>query len=132
MAAGIPARLTAREGRKFAFTVGTAFAVFAAIAWWRDHPTLRAVLAVLAVLFLVSGALVPSHLGPVQRGWMAMAHAISKVTTPIIMGLIYFVVLTPAGFLRRLFGGNPLESARTPQTVWARRDTPAGDLERQF
>lgn len=132
MAAGIPARLTAAEGRKFAFTVGVAFLVFAGIALWREHPRIATGLTVPGVLLLLAGALVPAHLGGVYRAWMGLAHAISKVTTPIIMGLIYFVVLTPAGVLRRLVAGNPLESARTPQTVWVKREAPAGDLERQF
>jgi hypothetical protein len=39
---------------------------------------------------------------------MKLAHALSKVTTPIFMGIVYFVVLTPIGFIRRSFGGNPL------------------------
>ena len=45
---------------------------------------------------------------------MGLAHAISKVTTPIFMGVVYFVVITPIGFIRRrAFGSNPL-SPRAP------------------
>ena len=50
-------------------------------------------------------------LGPVERAWMGLAHAISKVTTPIVMGVMYLLVLTPVGLLRRRFGGNPLVHA---------------------
>jgi hypothetical protein len=132
VAAGIPARLTPREGRRFAFTVGTAFLVFAGIAWWRDHPLAFKVLAGLGGVLLVLGAAIPSRLGPVYRAWMGLAHAISKVTTPIFMGIVYFLVLTPAGLLRRTLSKNPLTAARTPQTVWVERSSAAGDLERQF
>ncbi len=39
---------------------------------------------------------------------MELAHLISKVTTPIVMGVMYLLVLTPVGLLRRTFGGNPM------------------------
>jgi hypothetical protein len=65
---------------------------------------------------------------------MAFALAISKVTTPVVMGVLYFVVITPAGVVARLFGHNALTRARTPASAWVRRDPGArrGDLERQF
>ena len=100
----IPARLTAHEGRRFAFPVGIAFLLLAAIAWWRSHTLPSQVLGGLGGLLIVAGALVPSHLGPVYRAWMGLAHAISKVTTPIFMGIVYYLVVTPIGLLRRIIG----------------------------
>ena len=133
MAASGPARLTPAEGRKFGLTLAAAFGVLAAITWWRGREYAPIVLGTLAGLFLLGGVLVPSHLGPVQRGWMGMAHAISKVTTPIFMGVVYFLVITPAGLLRRLFGSNTVRSAPGTASGWVdRRATPRGDLTRQF
>ena len=133
MAASGPARLTPAEGRKFGLTLAAAFGVLAAITWWRGREYAPIVLGTLAGLFLLGGVLVPSRLGPVQRGWMGMAHAISKVTTPIFMGVVYFLVITPAGLLRRLFGSNTVRSAPGTASGWVdRRTTPRGDLTRQF
>ena len=133
MAASGPARLTPAEGRKFGLTLAAAFGVLAAITWWRGREYAPIVLGTLAGLFLLGGVLVPSHLGPVQRGWMGMAHAISKVTTPIFMGVVYFLVITPAGLLRRIFGSNTVRSAPGTASGWVdRRATPRGDLTRQF
>jgi hypothetical protein len=90
------------------------------------------VLGIIAGLFGAAGLLVPAHLGPVQRGWMGLAHAISRVTTPIFMGVVYFVVITPIGLLRRVLGGNPLRAHRGA-TGWVdRQQAPRGDLTRQF
>jgi hypothetical protein len=62
-----------------------------------------------------------------------MAHAISKVTTPIFMGVVYFVVIPPGGVVRRLFGANSLRAAQGQASGWIdRRPTPRGDLTRQF
>lgn len=130
----IPTRLTAREGRAFAFPVGAAFLVLMAIAWWRGHPLATQVLGGIAGALLVAGVVLPSHLGPVYRAWMGLAHAISKVTTPIVMGVVYFVVLTPISVLRRTFGGNPMRRPPDDGSFWRVRaeDERRGDLHRQF
>lgn len=133
MAASGPARLSAAEGRKFALTLAAAFAVFGGISWWRGHQWAPLVLGGLAGVFLLGGVLVPTRLGPVQRGWMAMAHAISRVTTPIFMGVVYFLVITPVGLLRRMSGANSLRTAQGKPSGWVdRRVNPRGDLTRQF
>lgn len=131
-----PPRMTAAAGRKFGFTVGIAFLVFAAIAWWRGHPTLTMVLGALGGSLTLAGLVLPTYLGPVERGWMRLAHAISKVTTPIVMGVMYLVVIAPVGVLRRAFGGNPLSHTAPPEGgFWHHR--PAGSrrsrsMRRQF
>lgn len=133
MEAGIPARLTAQQGRKFGFTVGIAFAVFAAIAYWRGHPLSWKVFAALGGTLLAAGAIIPTLLGPVERAWMGLAHLISKVTTPIFMGAVYFLVVTPIALFTRAIGRQPMKHAEVNGGFWIA--TPSGgrsDMERQF
>jgi hypothetical protein len=126
------AGFTATEGRKFGFPVGAAFLLLTGVLVWRGH-ALPAYVTGAAGVFLIVGALaVPSRLGPVYRAWMALALAMSKVTTPIFMGLLYFVVLTPVGAIRRTFGSNPLKRTPTATNYWVSRSAPRGDLRRQF
>ena len=132
MAHGIPARLTAAEGRKFAFTVGTAFLVLGGIAWWRDHPRMWPVLAGLGAAFWAAGLVAPARLGPINRAWMGLALLISKVTTPIFLGIVYFVVMMPVGVLMRLFGRNPVRHQPRDDSFWALRNEPRGRLTNQF
>jgi len=65
---------------------------------------------------------------------MRIAQAVSRITTPILMGVLFFAVLTPIGFLRRLIGNNPLVHEPEEGSYWKSR--PEGehgsDLERQF
>jgi hypothetical protein len=127
--------LTAAEGRRFGLTVGVAFLVLAAILWWRAHPIGAVVLASLGGLLALGGLVLPTQMGPVERAWMRLALAISKVTTPIVMAVMYLVVITPVAWLRRGFGRNPLVHARDDGSYWQRR--PEGSrrtssLERQF
>jgi hypothetical protein len=125
--------LSAAEGRRFAFTLAGAFAVLGAVAWWRGWPTVAPTLLVLATTLAVAGIALPERLGPVERVWMGLAHALSRVTTPIFMGLVYYVVLTPTGVLRRTLGKTPLLAARGKPSCWVdRRESSRGDLTRQF
>lgn len=131
---GVAGRLTPREGRKFGVSVGTAFLVLCGVLVWRGHSTGAVVLAGIGASLILAGLLIPAHLGPVQRAWMRLALAISRVTTPIIMGVIYYLVLTPAGILRRRLGANPIHHSPNDGSYWAPRpqDRRGSDLRRQF
>ena len=137
LATGIPARLTPAEGRKFGLTVGAAF--------------LRARGAALVARTHVTGGAGrrrprrPLCRWPAswcRRGWgrstgpgWGLRRLISKVTTPIFMGIVYFLVLTPTGFLVRAV--RPPPARRTPAgapSYWraARPGSRRGDMEHQF
>ncbi len=134
MATGIPARLTPAEGRKFGFLVGGAFLVLGALLWRRGHHSGGPVSAVAGGLLLLAGLVAPMHLGPVYRAWMGLAGVISRVTTPVFMSIMYFLVLTPAGLLGRLFGHRPLSPPPGAATYWRTRAPGArrGDMDHQF
>ena len=137
MAHPVSARLstdyTAAAGRKFGLTVGIAFGVFSGIAWWREHPRVFVVLASLGAVLVLTALIVPKQLRVVDDAWMKLALLISKVTTPVFMGVIYFVVLTPVGAARRAFGKNALVHRVGPSGLWADRSTsPPSSLDRLF
>ena len=133
MAVDARAGLTPREGRKFGLTVGAAFGVLAAIGLWRGHVILPGALATLGALLALGGLAIPGRLGPVYRVWMRAAHAISKVTTPLFLTIMYLVVLTPAGLLMRALGHNPLRHSESDEGYWAMREPgQSSNLDRQF
>jgi hypothetical protein len=124
LARGVSARLTPAEGRKFGLLVGGMFALIGVLLWRNGHTPVATAVLVLAGALIVAGLAMPARLGPVYRGWMALALAISKVTTPVFMGAIYFLVLTPSGLLARLLGHRPVARARSATSYWQTR--PAG------
>ncbi len=134
MEAGIPARLSVAEGRKFGLTVGVAFLVLAALLqFWRHKETAAAVAGSLGALLVLASLLVPTRLGPVQRAWMGLARLISKVTTPVFMGVVFFIVITPIGLLMRLFGRKALVHREQGGGFWmAPASGGRSDLQRQF
>ena len=131
------ADFSASKGRRFAFTVAAAFAVLGAISYWRGRRIPPAILIGIAVVLALAGLIAPASLGPVERAWMKLAHAISRVTTPIFMGIVYFVLLTPIGFLRRVFGRNPMVHRLEGDGYWITRTPSDAErarrrMERQF
>lgn len=128
--------LEAKEGRKFGLTVGIAFGLLAAFLLWREHMLVARIFGGIGGALVLGGLLIPRQLKPVERGWMWMAHQISKVTTPIVMGIVYFLVVTPIGLGFRILKGNPLvHSADAQNGYWVSREQPDAaeiDMRRQF
>jgi hypothetical protein len=115
--------------------VGGAFLVLAGLAAWRGHSLQARAFAATGGVLVAAALAVPRRLGPIQRFWMALAMAISSVTTPVLMGIIYFLIVTPTGWVRRLAGGNRLTRARNATSFWVDRRPQSGrpvDMERLF
>ena len=135
MEARVPARLSPAEGRRFGFTLGAAFFVLGGVLWWRGRQPAATVALALASALLLAAVVVPSRLGPVQRAWLGLGAALSRVTTPIFLGVVYFGVIAPIGLLMRLRGRNPLTLHRRSATYWVLRPVEARsrmDMNRQF
>ena len=121
MAKGISAGLSRGEARRFGLVVGAAFLVLGLLVWWRGRPLGSQVFGVIGAALILFGLLLPNALRPVHRAWMGLALGISKVTTPIFLGLIYFGVITPIGLVRRVFGHDTLRPSRTDNSSWVTR-----------
>ena len=118
----VPARLTAAAGRRFGFTLGAAFLALGAIAWWRGGRIAPLVLAALATPLVLGALIAPTALGPVERAWMAFAERLSRITTPIAMGIVFYLVMTPIGLVMRAFGKNPLDHRTARDSFWIERE----------
>ncbi len=138
MANHAPGRLTRKAGMRFAFTLAGGFLVIAGLAWWRGGSLLPTLLASTGIALLLAGMIVPTQLAPVERAWMRFGELLSRVTAPIFLSIVYFLVLTPVALIRRGLGRNTLSRSRTAESYWFRRDDPgtAEDrrlrMERQF
>jgi hypothetical protein len=130
---GISARLSSTEARRFGLVVGSAFLALGFLVWWRGRPLTAQVFWVVGAALILFGIVLPDALGPVYRAWMALALAISKVTTPIFLGLVYFGILTPIGLVRRLLGYDALKRRPAAESLWVSRDVgKRSTMKRQF
>ena len=134
MDARVPAGLEAAKGRRFGYTVGAALLVLGAVfAGLRHRPLVGGILAGVGGLLILGAAGAPAALVPVEREWMRAAAAISRVTTPVFMGAIYFLVITPVGVAMRLVGHRPLIAREELGSYWVTPPSKGrSDLTRQF
>jgi Saxitoxin biosynthesis operon protein SxtJ len=128
---------SAAKGRRFGFTLAIAFGAIALFAAWRERDTPLLIFGSLAAAMALGGIAAPASLEPVERAWMAFAHLLSKITTPIFMGIVYFVLLAPVGLIRRAMGKNALVRPLADDGYWVRRPPTESDarrrrMERQF
>jgi hypothetical protein len=118
--------------RKFGVTMAIAFVVLGFLFLWRDKGTVAVVLFVLAALFLLFGAAVPTALRPIQKGWMAFAIVLGWLMTRVILVIVFFVGITPIALIARLSGKRFLELGFDAKatTYWHRRPAPDRGKER--
>ncbi len=129
------ARLTTRDLRDFGLKTGGAFLVLGGLMFWREHPIGAWALGGLGAFLVVGGLAGWGLLRPFHKGWFAFSHALSRVTTPILLGILYFGVLTPIGVILRLAGKNPLRHQAGQYGYWHRRaegQRQRRDMNRQF
>jgi hypothetical protein len=99
-----------RKGlREFALVTGTIIAVLFGLffPWLLEKPLPIWPWLILGILTLL-GLFTPLALQPVYRIWMKFGLLISRVTTPVILGSVFFLVLTPIGLVMRLTGHDPM------------------------
>lgn len=107
--------------------------VFAAVCgglggWWtyhgdveRGYPALG-----LAVAFLLIALLFPALLRPLNVLWFKFGLLLHKIVSPLVLGLLFFIVVTPVALIFKVLGKDPLSLSLAPkaESYWIRRDPP--------
>jgi hypothetical protein len=110
-----------RQERQFGITVGLLLlAITAWLARGGREVVVIAPLGSVGALLALFGAGYPRALAYPNRAWMALADALSWVTTRVVLGLLFFLVFTPLGAWKRMRGWDPL-NRRAPasrRTFW--------------
>lgn len=101
--------LDAKGLRKFAFTFSIIICLLFgfAVPFIFQH-SLPIWPWVIGVVFIIWGALAPSTLRLIYYVWMRFGLIMSKLTTPLILGVLFYLILTPVGLVMRLFKADPM------------------------
>ena len=107
---------TMRDLRQFGLLVGGVFAVIGLwpVVFRSESPRLWAM--ILGSLLVVLGALAPQSLKQIHKGWMKVGHILGSINTKIILGIIYYLLITPMGLVMRLLGKDPMHRVLTQDT----------------
>jgi len=85
---------------------------------------------IIAGLLAAWAIFAPDTLGPFYKLWMKFALLLNKITTPIILGIIFFLVFFPAGLLMRFFRGDPMNRELDEEAATYRVDSKNVDTKR--
>ena len=85
-----------------------------------------------SAFFAVAAFLAPQILSPLNRLWFSLGLLLGKIISPIVLGLIFFVLITPVSLVTRLFGRDELKmKKRSVDSYWVDR-TPPGHPSNNF
>ena len=120
------------SNRSFGWTFTGIFVVFGAYGLWKGGAAQSFLLALAAVTALVTVTR-DSWLAPLNRAWMKLGELMGRVVSPIVLGVIFFGVFTPAGAIMRLVGRDAMcrRFDAAARSYWVKRDPP-GPAETSF
>ena len=132
-------RVEASSSRKFGVTVGAILCALALVPVVR-HPSVhdgahpRYVLLAIGGALLVFGVVAPRVLDPLNALWFKLGMVLTRITNPIVMGVMYFAAVVPLGWLLRRQGKDllRLQHSATAVSYWIERTEPASPLTKQF
>ena len=92
---------------------------------------------IIAMAFLVTALLFPRILAPFNRLWLKFGFLLHRIVSPIVLGIMFYLVVTPIGLLMRLVGQDPLRLRfdKGAASYWIERIPPGPapeDLKNQF
>ncbi len=112
------------------------FIVFLLIATYPllNQGNLRVWPLIISFLFLILGLLNSKILTPLNKLWFKFGLFLGKIISPIIMGIIFFVVVTPTGVVMRLLGKDVLKLRldKKKTSYWIEKEGPKSKMKNQF
>jgi len=96
------------SNKKFGFFFTFVFTILAFYFLFIDSILWAQALAILAVLFLLITVIIPQVLLPLNKLWMRLGLLLGMIVSPIVLGIIFFGLVTPYGVVMRMFGRDEL------------------------
>lgn len=110
---------TRKNLQVFGLSVGFVSVLIAAFLFWEKSAAYPAFFAA-GIVLIGSAAIAPIVLKPVYLVWMAMAAILGWIMTRVILGILFYFVLTPIALIAKLFGKQFLELkwGKNQATYW--------------
>jgi hypothetical protein len=88
---------------------------------------------VIAITFLTLGLLNSSVLSPLNKIWFKFGILLGSFISPIIMGLVFFIVVTPTSFIMKAFGKDLLKLKKNnKKSYWIEKSSIKSKMKNQF
>ena len=111
------------------FTVFLLIAIYPLI----NNGELRIWSLVVAIIFFILGLVNSKVLTPLNKLWFKFGLLLGKIVSPLIMGFIFFFVVTPIAFIMRIIGKDLLNlKFNNKKTYWIEKTGPKSKMKNQF
>ena len=88
---------------------------------------------IISLIFLILGSVNSKILTPLNKLWFKFGNFLGKIISPLIMGIIFFLVVTPMGFLMRMLGKDLINlKYNKSDTYWIKKSGPRSKMKNQF
>ena len=89
---------------------------------------------IISFIFIILGLLNSKILTPLNKSWFKFGVILGKIISPIIMGIIFFLVVTPIGLLMKVLGKDllRLKYNKKDNTYWIEKNGPKSKMKNQF
>jgi hypothetical protein len=121
--------------RNFGLIVGGLFGLIAVWPAVARGGSVRLWLVGVAVALVGPALAAPRVLAPAHRAWMALGDVLGWINTRLVLGLVFFGLITPTGLVLRLMGRDPMHRAFDPGATTYRvhrESRPGAHMLRQF
>ena len=111
------------------------FVVFFLIALYPliNNEDIRIWSLIISLIFLILGLINSRILNPLNKLWFKFGIFLGKIVSPIIMGIIFFLVVTPIGFIMRILGKDLLNlKFNRNKSYWIEKNGPKSKMKNQF
>jgi hypothetical protein len=111
------------------------FVVFLLIALYPiiNEGELRIWSLIISINFLILGLLNSKILAPLNKIWFKFGIFLGKIVSPLVMGIIFFLVVTPIGLIMRLLGKDVLNLRyNKSKSYWIEKNGPKSRMKNQF
>ena len=112
------------------------FIVFFIISLWplKSHGDLKLWAFALSLIFLCLGILNSKILNPLNKLWFKFGILLGSVVSPIVLGIVFFVVVTPLGIIMRILNKDllKLKMYKNINTYWINREKEKSSMKKQF
>jgi hypothetical protein len=113
------------SNKKFGFFFTVIFLITAGYFWYEINEPFAYSFFIISALFLITTLVKADVLLPLNKLWMRFGLLLGKIVSPIVFGLIFFVLFTPIAVAMRLCGRDELRLRfREKSSHWIKRDTP--------
>ena len=117
--------------RTFGFVFTGIFLIVAGYLWYQDgKPLAIQIFLVLAVTFFAFALFMPIVLRPFNKAWYKLGLLMGRVVSPIVLGILFFILISPIAIVMRLAGRDPLKLRKQDvQSHWIDRAPPGPSSE---